>query len=77
MLLRGFFHVEIYSDKAEKEQKMKKFAGEDAGKTMIHVLGILLGNIFYALAVTGFIMPNDLITGGTTGLGLFVNRMRR
>ena len=42
---------------------------------MIHVLGILLGNIFYALAVTGFIMPNDLITGGTTGLGLFVNRM--
>ena len=54
---------------------MKKFAGEDAGKTMIHVLGILLGNIFYALAVTGFIMPNDLITGGTTGLGLFVNRM--
>ena len=42
---------------------MKKFAGEDAGKTMIHVLGILLGNIFYALAVTGFIMPNDLITG--------------
>ncbi len=39
------------------------------------VLLILLGNGMYALAVVGFIMPNQLITGGTTGLALFVNRL--
>lgn len=31
---------------------------------------ILLGNTIYALAVTSFILPNGLITGGTTGLAL-------
>jgi uncharacterized membrane-anchored protein YitT (DUF2179 family) len=31
---------------------------------------ILLGNTIYALAVTMFILPNSLITGGTTGLAL-------
>lgn len=31
---------------------------------------ILLGNTMYALAVTSFILPNGLITGGTTGLAL-------
>lgn len=31
---------------------------------------ILLGNTIYALAVTMFILPNGLITGGTTGLAL-------
>lgn len=33
---------------------------------------ILLGNTMYAAAVVMFIMPNDLITGGTTGLALFL-----
>ncbi|AFS77870.1 putative membrane protein YpjC [Gottschalkia acidurici 9a] len=31
---------------------------------------ILMGNTLYALAVTSFILPNGLITGGTTGLAL-------
>lgn len=34
---------------------------------------ILLGNTIYALAVTMFILPNGLITGGTTGLALIFN----
>ena len=34
---------------------------------------IVLGNIMYAAAVVLFIVPNGLITGGTTGLALFVN----
>lgn len=34
---------------------------------------IVLGNMVYSLAVVLFIIPNGLITGGTTGLGLFVN----
>lgn len=36
---------------------------------------IIFGNLLYALAVTLFIMPNHLITGGTTGLALFFYRM--
>lgn len=35
---------------------------------------IILGNLLYALAVVLFIMPNNLMTGGTTGLALFFYR---
>ena len=31
---------------------------------------MLAGNTLYALAVALFVLPNGLITGGTTGLGL-------
>lgn len=37
---------------------------------MKKILMILLGNTLYALAVTLFVLPNHLITGGTTGLAL-------
>ena len=47
---------------------MKKRAG-------IHLMMILLGNLVYALAVCMFLQPNQLITGGSTGIALFVNRM--
>lgn len=36
-----------------------------------NLLFILAGNTIYALAVTMFILPDHLITGGTTGLALF------
>ena len=35
-----------------------------------NIFFILLGNFLYALAVTLFILPNGLITGGSTGLAL-------
>lgn len=35
---------------------------------------IILGNLMYALAVVLFIVPNNLMTGGTTGLALFFYR---
>ena len=35
------------------------------------LIWILAGNTCYALAVTMFVLPNGLITGGTTGLALF------
>lgn len=35
------------------------------------IFWILVGNTMYALAITVFILPNGLITGGTTGLALF------
>jgi uncharacterized membrane-anchored protein YitT (DUF2179 family) len=34
---------------------------------------ILLGNAIYALAAAYFILPVGLITGGTTGIGIFIN----
>ena len=34
---------------------------------------IFLGNTIYALAIVMFILPNNLITGGTTGLGISIN----
>ncbi len=34
---------------------------------------IIFGNLTYAFAVAYFILPSGLITGGTTGIALFVN----
>lgn len=36
-----------------------------------NLLWILAGNTVYALAVSLFVLPNHLVTGGTTGLALF------
>ena len=44
-------------------------------KPIVHLLMILLGNGLYALAVCMFLVPNQLITGGSTGIALFVNRL--
>lgn len=38
------------------------------------LLIVILGNILYALAVKLFLMPAGLLTGGTTGIGLALNR---
>lgn len=42
-------------------------------KDIKNIIGILVGNTIYALAVTMFILPNNLITGGTTGMALLLN----
>ena len=45
-------------------------------KKQLGSLGIiLLGNAVYALAVAAFILPNDLVTGGGTGLALIARRL--
>ena len=36
------------------------------------LLMVLLGNIIYCIGLTAFILPLDLITGGTTGIGLIL-----
>lgn len=46
-----------------------------AVKTSLKAVQIIAGNLIYAMAVVFFIMPNGLITGGTTGIALFVNHM--
>lgn len=43
---------------------------EKLGKAAWKLLLVLAGNTLYALAVALFVLPNGLITGGTTGLGL-------
>lgn len=35
-----------------------------------HLFLILLGNTIYTLGIAAFLLPNGLITGGTTGLGI-------
>ena len=39
---------------------------------IIHILMVLLGNLTYALSVKLFLLPADLISCGTTGIGLVV-----
>ncbi len=41
----------------------------------LSVLLVLLGNILYALSVKLFLLPANLVSGGTTGLGLVVNQL--
>ena len=43
-------------------------------KKIFPLLLILLGNTTYGLGVVLFVLPTGLITGGTTGLGLFFSR---
>ena len=37
------------------------------------LLMVILGNTIYSIGVVGFIIPLDLITGGTTGIGLILD----
>ena len=39
-------------------------------KIIKNIIGIMIGNTIYALAVLLFIVPNGLITGGSTGLAI-------
>lgn len=42
-------------------------------KHVLETLVVVAGNCIYAFGIAMFIMPGGLITGGTTGIGLFVN----
>ncbi|MFR5602198.1 MAG: YitT family protein [Lachnospiraceae bacterium] len=44
-------------------------------RQMKKLMLILLGNTLYAVAVALFILPNQLITGGTTGLALLAGHL--
>lgn len=44
-------------------------------KTVKNIIGILVGNTLYAMAVLLFIVPNGLITGGSTGLAIAANHV--
>lgn len=42
-------------------------------KSIQKIIMIFLGNMIYSFAIAFFILPSGLITGGTTGIALFVN----
>ncbi|MDE6952980.1 MAG: YitT family protein [Erysipelotrichales bacterium] len=42
-------------------------------KIINNIIGILLGNTIYALAVILFVVPNGLITGGSTGIAIAID----
>lgn len=44
-------------------------------KKVWEIVCVVLGNLLYALAVKLFLLPSGLITGGTTGIALVVNRL--
>ena len=39
-------------------------------KRISTVATVIFGNVFYALVVRLFLLPGNLMTGGTTGIGL-------
>lgn len=42
-------------------------------KQVSTVVTVILGNVLYALVIRLFLLPGDLMTGGTTGIGLVVH----
>ena len=44
-------------------------------KRVLETCVVILGNCLYAFGVAMFIVPGGLITGGTTGIALFVHHM--
>ena len=43
-------------------------------RIIFEILTIIFGNFLYAAGVVFFILPSGLITGGTTGIALSINR---
>ena len=46
-----------------------------SGKRQWNLVAIILGNMLYALTVELFLMPCGLVTGGSTGISLFLWRL--
>lgn len=44
-------------------------------KVILHILMIILGNALDAIGFVLFVVPSGLITGGVSGLGLFINHV--
>ena len=44
-------------------------------RLILEILIVILGNAMYAFSVVAFVKPTGLITGGTTGIALFANKV--
>lgn len=47
--------------------------GKSIQRKLLSLLAVVLGNIIYALTVKLFLLPAELVTGGTTGIALVAN----
>ena len=47
----------------------------NAARRLTTALAVIVGNFLFALSVKVFLLPTGLITGGTTGLAMVVNRL--
>lgn len=54
---------------------MSKNSKKPFGQILFPLILVILGNILYALTVKLFLLPGNLITGGTTGIALTVNHI--
>ena len=54
---------------------MERFGVKILSKGIKNIIGVLLGNTIYAFGVLFFVVPNGLITGGSTGLGIAANHL--
>ena len=43
------------------------------GENNQNILGVLVGNLVLSFAVAAFIVPNGIIMGGATGIGLTIS----
>lgn len=68
----------------KKELEKKEVQKENLEKTKLQkelknifdwkkIMWVLLGNTAYCIGIVAFVLPQGLITGGTTGLGLIAN----
>lgn len=48
---------------------------QEKGKQVVRILTVIGGNVIYALTVQLFLIPGDLVTGGTTGIGLALHHL--
>lgn len=58
-----------------KFTKPKKPTKTQVGKFVVYCLIIILGNAIAAAASAFFIIPNGLVMGGTTGIGIFIRNL--
>ncbi|MDD6067027.1 MAG: YitT family protein [Firmicutes bacterium] len=49
--------------------------GKKIGEHIFVAFGILFGNAVLAFGIAGFVLPQGMITGGATGLGIITNRI--
>lgn len=61
--------------KSIKLPKLKKPTSKQVRIFLLHTLIILFGNACAAAASAFFIIPNDFVMGGTTGVGIFVKNL--
>ncbi|MBR5094303.1 MAG: YitT family protein [Oscillospiraceae bacterium] len=54
-------------------RKIRDLFGKDLGKRLWKIFLIVLGSAVFGFAFQGFLFPNDIVSGGVTGIAMIVN----